>query len=388
MKTSVSAVLPRRQAHNVCPNEHSKPLSLDRWEFVSLVTELRREMDLSDRDVTVLRAHISALPHGPLNPRNQNISFMGLTEVSERTCGMDERRIRRGETRLEKAGIVIRRLSANGRRFPERDGSGSIVNAYGIDLSPIFEKYLELLDLRNRLNEERLELRQRRNKLSARLRDLLRRLAGAGLGFPEWAEKLHRTIRNATRRKTAKREDLIDLEGELDRLEDKLIPTDLKRSEETPRTTSSYETVEPAIAPDKNAGDDGQSVRHIESKPKEDKKKPDRGFHPQRIARVWNQTRNLQEFYPESPPVERKLAEILVQFSSFIGLGQTAVTRSLAVLGWESMILVVDYMAGNITKIARPEGYLASMIRSYEAGQPIAGGLVVPRHLSRISCRI
>lgn len=383
----MSAVLPRRQAGKVCPNERSGPLSLDRWEFVSLVTALRREIGLSDRDVTVLRAHISALPHGPLSSRNQNISFMGLTEVSERTCGMDERRIRRGETRLEEAGIVIRRLSANGRRFPERDGSGSIVNAYGIDLSPIFEKYLELLDLRYRLNEERLALRQRRNKLSARLQDLLRRLAGAGLGFPEWAEKLHRTVRNATRRKTVKLEDLISLEGELDKLEDKMIPIDPEISDETPTHTNSYDDMKSAVAPDKNAEDDGQCVRHIESKQKENIKKGDRAFHPQRIASVWKQTRDLQEFYPESPQVERKLAEVLIQFSSFIGLGQTAVTRSLAVLGWESMVLVVDYMAGNIAKITRPEGYLASMIRSYEAGQPIAGGQVVPRHVRQIPCK-
>jgi hypothetical protein len=101
-----------------------------------------------------------------------------------------------------------------------------------------------------------------------------------------------------------------------------------------------------------------------------------------------------QQDYPAATVAEfctavlkRKLAEVLIQFSSFIGLGQTAVTRSLAVLGWESMVLVVDYMAGNIAKITRPEGYLASMIRSYEAGQPIAGGQVVPRHVRQIPCK-
>lgn len=60
---------------------------------MSLVTELRQDLGLADRDVMVLRAHLTVLPQGPLDPRGLNISFMSVSEILSRACGMDERRV-------------------------------------------------------------------------------------------------------------------------------------------------------------------------------------------------------------------------------------------------------------------------------------------------------
>ncbi len=373
----MSAVTPRGQAGDACPKHGPGHRLLDRWELLSLITGLRREIGLTDRDVMVLRAHLTVLPQGPLDPRKLNVSFMGVAEILDRACGMEARRFRRGEARLEEVGLVRRHLSANGRRFPERDREGRIVNAYGIDLAPIFDKHAELLLLRDRLDEERVALRSRKNSLSARLQDVLRRLTVLGRSLPDWAEELRLHVRNVLRRKTTAQADLDALEEQVDRIaqEAETSSTETRVEQPAPCPAATSET---AVSPDSSAADAGQIVRHIESKHKDLKKEAQNHFDLRRAATAWAQTKNLQEFYPDVPQRERELAGVLIQFSSFIGLGQRGVNRGLETLGWEAMILVLDYLSARTTQITRPEGYLASMLKSYEAGQPIAGGRVIP----------
>lgn len=334
----------------------------------------------------VLRAHLTVLPHGPLKPAGLNVSFMSVSEILGRACGMDERRFRRGEARLEKVGLIRRNLSANGRRFPERDRTGKIVHAYGIDIAPLFEMYDRLVLLREKIATERAALRQRKNALSAKLQDALRLLTAAGHLLPDWADTLRVTVRNALRRTGATMEDLDELEVEIDRIAEAVTLSEATRTchaaadfpSPAPLETPSETVVAPVIC----AGDAGQSVRHLESKHK-DIKKEGEPFDPRRIHAAWLQTGTLREFYPDTPLSEHDLAGVLIQFSSFIGLGQTITLNALSVLGWDNGILTLDYLANRISDIAKPEGYLASMLRSFESGQPIAAGRVTPHHFSR-----
>lgn len=132
---------------------------------------------------------------------------------------------------------------------------------------------------------------------------------------------------------------------------------------------------ENTVPQDNRAADDGQTVRHIESKQK-DLKKETVSFDPRRIRQAWLKASSLREFYPDVPLSERDLAGVLIQFSSFIGLGQTTMLKALGILGWEHCILVIDYLSGRTADIAKPEGYLTSMLKNYQAGQPIAAGRV------------
>ncbi len=372
------AVTPRGRADDARPNYPCGHRPLDRWDLLTLVTSLRRELGLTDRDVMVLRAHLTVLPQGPLLPSGVNVSFMSVTEILERACGMDARRFRRGEARLEQVGLVRRRLSANGRRFPERDRAGKIVHAYGIDLAPVFDMYPQLLQLQKEIEAERAAIRQRKNALSARLQDAVRRLISIRQALPEWAEALRLAVRNALRRTGATMADLDVLEAEIDQViteaDEHTVETAV--ADHLPPCPVPRDTMhEDAVLPDNLAADDGQIVRHIESEQKDLKKKPS-AFEPRRIHYAWAQTASLKEFYPDTPQTERDLAGVLIQYSSFIGLGQTIILKALGILGWEHAIVVLDYLTGKATDIAKPEGYLSSMLRNYQAGQPIAAGRV------------
>lgn len=378
------AVTPLGQALKTCLP--SGPVLLDRWTTLSLITDLRRELGITDREIMVLRAHLSVLPHGPLDPRKLNMSFMNLQEIHDRACGMEPRRFRRGEARLEEVGLIRRQLSANGRRFPERNREGQIVNAYGIDLSPLLARHAELIATRDRIAEERLALRSRKNSLSARLQNMLRDLTAVCTALPDWLESFRQHVRNILRRASVTVSDLDALEVEMDRISEdvtlEIVPEDLQDTAVTPHSPASTTEVSPAVQMDISAHDGGQSVRHIESKLKESKKE-EAQFDLARIHMIWNETQTIREFFPERPRNAHALAGILIQFSSFIGLGQTITLHGLRIFGPGGMIQVLDYLAGKAGSIKQPEGYMSAMIKSYEAGQPVAAGRVAKRSTDR-----
>ena len=183
------------------------------------------------------------------------------------------------------------------------------------------------------------------------------------------------------------------LEREVAALEDGDLPggpARIETAESDATYTDAVDHVRPvaeetaiADAPDTSTGDAGHSVRHNESPPKEDKQTRPALFDPDRMARAWRLAETLNEFYPEPPRSEHQAAAVLYEFSSFIGLGQPGIARALRTLGWENTLLAVDYLAGRIAQITRPEGYLSSMLKAHERGEPIAGRRITPPRLSR-----
>lgn len=346
---------------------------MDRWELLSLVTGLRKELGLADRDVMVLRAHLSVMPHGPLDPAGLNISFMSITNILERACGMDERRFRRGETRLEQAGLIRRRLSGNGRRFPERDKSGRVVNAYGIDLAPLLASFDDLLAMADWRAEQDRVARTRRNSISARLSAAVRTVMASNGALPDWVDALRDRLRKAVRRKSIEAQEFDAIETEIARLE--ALTSVYAKAQIYPGDRHSAEVV-----PDKCPGDDGQTVRHIESKPKDIKKTNSHRFDENLLASLWADTKTLQQFYPECPRQEQTMIKAIIDFCSFMALERDIVIRTLSVLGWEKAIVTLDYLAEKLPSLNRPHGYLLSMIDRYEKGQAIAGGQVTAEH--------
>ncbi|GGG85321.1 replication initiation protein [Salipiger pallidus] len=359
----MSAAQPLGQPGKPCPG----PAPIDRWELLSLVTALRKPLGLADRDVMVLRAHLSVLPHGPLVPGALNMSFMQLSEIQDRACGMDERRFRRGEVQLEARGLITRRLSANGRRFPERGADGRIIAAYGIDLSPVIARHPELCALKATLEDEARALKQRHNSLSARLSSLLRCLTPS-----DRLLALKDALRNALRRSTVTEEELDAFETEI---------ASMERSDPAPEHTTEVDPTPRKLRPqpDTYTDDAGQSVRHIESEHKDINKHPAPAYSGH-FRNAWCQTTSLSEFYPSPPSSEHEAKRSIIEFSSFIGLGRNSVEAALSIAGLENTIRLVDYLARKVDQISKPQGYLKSMLARLLRGDSVAGGSV---HLSR-----
>lgn len=389
---------PRGQIVWVCPNSDLATRRLDRWDLLSLVTELRKPLGLKDREIMVLRAHLSVLPHGPLDPAKLNVSFMSVTEILNRACGMDERRFRRGEERLEEVGLIHRRLSGNGRRFPERNAAGEIVNAYGVDLAPLLDAHDMLVDMLHRVEEERRALRALKNALSARLTAVMKALASLHTPLPSWLDTLRERVQKTFRRKEITKLELTLIEGDIQKAE-------AAATRSTPPVTEDIEVcqicTQPVPAPnqaqpdgpqvevsaelhlaDEFAADVGQNVRHIESEPKDINLTPTTSDRRRDIQPLWSDLKTVTDFFPHPPSSERDVVRIAFEFSLFIGLGQDTVARAIRSLGLPNCLVAIDYLAENIARIRNAEGYLLSMLKSYEGGRPIASGRVRPAALS------
>ncbi|ETX13573.1 hypothetical protein OCH239_09850 [Roseivivax halodurans JCM 10272] len=402
MTTFMPAGAPRRQTREVCQQPASRPQTVDRWDLLHLVIELRKRLGITDREITVLRAHLSVLPHGPLDPARPAFSFMRVGDIIDRANGMEPRRFRRGEARLESIGLVRRKLSANGRRFPERDGDGQIVAAYGIDLSPLIGRYTELVETRDAMVEAARRFRAVRNDISARIQSLVRSTEVLHADLRARTERLRDVARALLRRVSTTLHDLQNLDRELTEIErdaadDGGAPSDQAPCEPSPPALSpesrdraprevSAAPLWPsatgalrAAAPDKTARDDGQIVRRIESEPKDINRTSAPGELPQQaVALAWTRCATITSLYPDMPPSVHGLGQLIQEFSSFLGLGQDITARAVGLLGWDGALLAIDYLAEKIQKIDRPRAYLEAMLSGYRSGKPIAGGRVQP----------
>jgi replication initiation protein RepC len=350
---------------------------IDRWELLECVAELRKPLGVSDRDLRILQAHLSVLPKGPLLAANPNVSFMSGAEVCRRAMGIEEHTRLRAEQRLEKAGLVTRRMSANRRRFAVRDGEGKVRSGYGIDLTPLVERADELMQLRESFRAAEAQKAEMRSSLRAKLRELEDLTLAAVNDTHALLERIQ-AWRTVLRRRTLALLDLKSMAAEMKAIEAKIKPEEEKATE-LARTETMYRGSD--AQSDKKTVDDEQNVGHIESNQKDSKKRTSvysgqSNTQPPTLhhCKEWTELKELQAFYPRPPTNVRDLLCKLFEFGGFLGLRKRVLSNAVARLGPDGAAILLDYIAGQIGRIPNPEGYLESLLRANARGETIAGG--------------
>ena len=161
---------------------HAGFLPAGRWDLLTAARALKRPLGLTTGDLTVLQALISFLPckaeatgrEMPVHPDMVLVVFASNAALAARAHDMDPRSLRRHILRLEAVGLVARKDSANGKRFPVRR-NGRIIDAYGIDLRP---GYIALPQLQARARElaaEKEEARTLKTRIQALRRVIIDR---------------------------------------------------------------------------------------------------------------------------------------------------------------------------------------------------------------------
>lgn len=135
------------------PKKSSAP---NKWYIVRMVAELKSELELTDRSITLLSALLSFYPKAELerDGRAGDVSlivFPSNKQLSLRAHGMAEKTMRRHLQRLLEVGLIARRDSPNGKRYAQRSLSDDqeMAQAYGFDLSPLLSRvgmFTQMLD--------------------------------------------------------------------------------------------------------------------------------------------------------------------------------------------------------------------------------------------------
>ncbi len=348
------------------------------YDLLGPVRTLRKKLGLTSNDVTVLTALISFLPRdrdatNVEATSKRTIVFPSNASLSERANGIDERTLRRCLGRLDAAGLIHRKNSANGKRFPLRYG-GIIRDAFGIDLNPLIQSHDDLAAKASKVAEERERLRSLKAEALALRVSLLQEerldeARSSSLGM----------VRNILRRETLTADAVLQIIAGLRELganaaqsygesQSSGAPVDETHVHDQAR---SYDDTRQMSARN------GQNDRQIESIKKEHKKKdghatqtsaaennagPPMNRDPARMA--WTDFSHVVAFFPDAPRTGEALNRVLLDIGRLLRIRQEKLMRGLQKAGAGRLLLILDYLLGKGEAIRQPEAYFETILRA------------------------
>lgn len=328
------------------PNTPAATPQDERWQLLDLVRSCRKQLDLRDRDIAVLRGLLSLMPANP-SP-DQMVVFGSNRALSERCDGTDERTLRRRIAHLCEAGILARCQSPNGKRFQLRDEAQAVLLTYGIDLSPLFAIASHLEALAEDCRREGLRIKALRSLIRDRL---FHAAATVSLDLREEARlSLRRQLTSQT------------LEGILARLE-----------AEAPR---------PVPVAAKVSASDSQNDRHIQSSHKESidserlknlEDSPAAAHQQSGRAPVQHEDITVDEcmeladtartMFVARPQSWSEIVTLSANLAPAIGLAPGVVRSAEMTLGRHGCALAILGLVEAIGRIRNPDAYLNTLIR-------------------------
>jgi len=334
-----------------------------RRALLAAVNTAARDLGLRAASVMVLDALMSCLPckdsktgaDMPVTPRTLLTVYAANNTLCFRAKGITDRQLRRHLERLEQVGLIRRRDSANGKRFPVKRG-GQVIGAFGIDLSPLLARSDEILALAKKRREQIDELRGLRacvNKL--RLECLRHRLDEAAQAFVEGA---HTILRRTSTTLTEARTVLSKLRDILNGCNrgDPAQPTPESAAAKNLAEDPPYQQLETTPEREMTATD-GQNDRHKEPQEAYTKKRGSETIHES-----WSGLTTLSAFYPEEPRSEHAVLRVIFEFGKMLGITQNTLARAVNTMGLKDTLGVEERIAAKAERISNPDGYLRAII--------------------------
>lgn len=353
-----------------------------RGALMPMIRTIRRDLGLSTGDLLVLGALLSFLPckdretgvERPIGPDMVLVVFAGNAALCDRANGMDERCLRRHLSRLADAGLIRRKQSATGKRFPlKRDGV--VQDAFGIDLTPLLTRHVELAEMANEARRRAEEIRTLRAEALAVRAQALETADPADQETLSFLDQVKTILRRATL--TAER--VRDLITALSRL----VSTGKTRSCEPPcpagdrapqmahdapdspahsgvepdqraATDHSVPPVPRPVSTAKTPGGNGQNVRQLDPSQIDIKK----GETGSRVDRLWRRCRYLATFREEPPRTDLALLELIHEFGRLACFDDRILAEGVRTMGPYRLLEILDHIAGHAHEIRCRYSYL------------------------------
>ncbi len=147
------------------------PSGVNKWEALRELAAARIAFGLSDRDLSVLQAlvsfHQATIVGGN---HSETVVHPSNKAICERLNGMPCSTMRRHLANLVQTGFVVRRDSANGKRYARRYGDEKI--AFGFDLAPLAQRFGEVCEAAEAVRAAEERYKRLRSTVSLMRRDL------------------------------------------------------------------------------------------------------------------------------------------------------------------------------------------------------------------------
>jgi replication initiation protein RepC len=187
----------------------------DKWQLLRNLTDARQVFRISDRAIAVLSALLSFHKEAAISAAEGCVVFPSNRKLIDRAHGISESTLRRSLGQLVEAGLIIRKDSPNGKRYPKGNNPAE---AFGFDLTPLVARQVEIETAANAVKEERKREREARERITVLSRDI-RKVAefllvstdGTHEGAMEVLEQLATLLQDRPRSLTQAEEQAFDL---------------------------------------------------------------------------------------------------------------------------------------------------------------------------------
>jgi replication initiation protein RepC len=137
----------------------------NKFDVLRDVKRARQVLGLSPIALQVLDIFVGLLRPADTEPGNQPVVRPSNAYLQDKT-GYSLRAIQRAFKALIKAGLILEKRSANGKRYARKAADGRIKEAFGFDLSPLFGRAGEIRSMAMRVDAEREALREARQDIT------------------------------------------------------------------------------------------------------------------------------------------------------------------------------------------------------------------------------
>jgi replication initiation protein RepC len=357
--------------------------SADKWKIFRDASAAMSKLGIQSNSLAVLDALLSFYPGNELRQNENLIVFPSNIQLSLRAHQMAGATIRRHLAVLVEAGLIVRKDSANGKRYARKDGAGEIENAFGFDLSPLLARSDELAGLAQQVFFERAAFRKAKENLTICRRNV-RKLITAAIeegadGDWQAIEDIYINVVHRIPRAPSTRE-LTDILDEMELLQTEVV--NRLNNLDNARNKS---------------GNDAHSERHIqnsetnyiyESEPssrKEPRAKSDQAGQPGGggitifpLAMVLRACPGISDYGPGGTIGSwRDLMSAAVVVRSMLGVSPAAFQDACEIMGAENAATTIACILERSNFISSAGGYLRDLTRRSERGEFSLGPMIM-----------
>jgi replication initiation protein RepC len=367
----------------IVANECAPDALVRKWLVFDDICAAMGLLGLSDRTLAVLKALLSFYRPDMLAGDKPIIVFPSNRALAQRAGGMVEKTLRRHLAVLVSLGIIIRRDSANGKRYARKGEGGEITEAFGFDLTPLVARAEEFSQLAAEAAAEQLRLRQLRESITIRRRDIDKMIAtGADEGVgADWNgfQKAFMALGGRIAR-PATVEALEPLAAALETLANEIrviLESHVKKSKMTGNAGQNDRHIQTSNKTLPLESEHGLPISHGATSEPQPETTPPPSSTPQQetpqkatfpLAMVLDACPDIVEQAPEGIKSWRDLVATAERVRPWIGVSPSAWEEANDILGPTDAAIVLAAILQRGDAIASAGGYLRSLTQKARAG--------------------
>ena len=356
---------------------------VDKWKLYRALCEARGKLGITDRALAVLNALLSFYPKQELSQEQGLIVFPSNAQLSLRANGMPEATLRRHLAVLVSAGLLIRKDSANGKRYARRDGEGRLDEAFGFSLAPLVARAEEIEFKAAEVIAERQQLQRLREQLTICRRDVVKLIETAlDEGAPGNWDAIHQDYRAAMASlpRNSGAQQVAETLGRMEELRSTIIIR-LEKLANVRKTNGNAYQSERHIQnskPDSISELEPSSRNELGAKPEEEPRREPEPLKPFPLGMVLRACPDISAYGPGGAISSwRDMMSAAVVVRSMLGVSPSAYQEACEVMGPENAATAMACILEKGGQINSAGGYLRDLTRKASRGEFSLGPMLM-----------